>query len=222
LASGRPRHAFLGHQSRTYSLAFSPDGRTLAASSVDAPVYVWDVAGILEPRPRRLSNDELQRDWTALAGADATAAFQAIHRLAAVPKRTLPLLREHLKPVPMPDLKRIRQLIKELDSDAFTERQKAVAELEKCADASASLLRQTIEDKPSLEIRRRLQQILDGLERVPETLRAVRAVEVLELIATPEAVRSIDELAKGAADARLTREAVAARNRLRRASVSAH
>ncbi len=211
LASGRPRHSFIGHQSRTYSLAFSPDGRTLAASSVEAPVYVWDVAGTLEPRPRRLPNEELQCHWTALAGEDAPAAFEAIRRLAAAPKQTLPFLRERLKPVPAPDLPRVRQLVKALDSDVFAERQKAAAELAKHADAAASLLRQTIKDKPSLYVRRTLQQILESLETTPETLRAVRAVEVLESITTPDAVRLIDEMAKGTADARLTREADAAR-----------
>jgi hypothetical protein len=61
-----------------------------------------------------------------------------------------------------------------------------------------------------------LQQILEAQETAPESLRAVRAVEVLEWIATPNARRLLDELAKGADDARLTREAVAARNRIRK------
>jgi WD40 repeat protein len=217
LASGRQRHAFAGHESRIVSLAFSPDGRALAASSADAPVYVWEVAGTLQSEPRRPSNDELQRPWSALAGEDAPAAFQAIRRLAATPEQTLPFLRQHLKPVPEPDSKRIRQLLEMLDSDDFQTRQKAAEDLEKQNDAAASLLRQIIaKEKPSLEVRRRLQQIVENIESKPESLRAVRAVEVLEWIATPEAVRLVGELANGAADARLTHEAAAARNRLRR------
>jgi WD40 repeat protein len=217
LSSGRQRHSFTGHQSRIDAIAFSPDGQTLAASSVDAPVYIWDVAGMIE-RPRRaLSNDELQRCWTALAGEDAPAAFQAIRRLAAVPMQTLPYLREHLKPVSAPDLKRVRRLVEMLDSNGFKERQEAAAALEKQTDAAASILRQILaKEKPSLEVRRRLQQILEAQETAPESLRAVRAVEVLEWIATPNARRLLDELAKGADDARLTREAVAARNRIRK------
>jgi RNA polymerase sigma factor (sigma-70 family) len=216
LASGGQRHSFNGQEDQILALAFSPDGRSLAASSVDAPVFVWDVAGTLEPRPRRLSNDEMQRCWTSLASEDAAVAFQAIRRLAAAPEQTLPLLREHLKPVPAPDRKRVRQLVEALDSADFPTRQKAAEELEKRADAAASLLRQIIaKEKPSLEVRRTLQQILEAMESKPESLRTVRAVEVLEWIATPDAVRLLDELAKGAADARLTREAAAARKRLR-------
>ncbi|MGH7222403.1 MAG: WD40 repeat domain-containing protein, partial [Gemmataceae bacterium] len=217
LASGRQRHAFVGHQSRIVSLAFSPNGRSLAASSVDAPVFVWDVAGTLEARPRHLSNDELQRCWTALAGEDAAKAFQAIRRLAAAPKHTLPFLRQHLKPVPAPDLKRVRQLVDMLDSADFPTRKKSAEDLEKRADGAASTLRQFLaKEKPTLETRQRLQQILEALENKPETLRAVRSVELLEWIGTPDAVRLIDKLAKGAADARLTRETIAAKRRLSR------
>ncbi|MGH7225396.1 MAG: WD40 repeat domain-containing protein, partial [Gemmataceae bacterium] len=217
LASGRRRHSFHGHETAISSLTFSPDRRLLAASSFDAPIYVWDVAGTSEAKQRHLSNDELRRCWTALAGDEAAKAFQAIRRLAAVPKHTLPFLSQHLKPVPAPDRKSVRQLVDMLDSADFPTRQKATKELEKYADGAASLLRQILaKEKPSLEVRRRLQQLLEAQEHRPQALRAVRAVEVLEWIATPDAVRLIDKLAKGAAEARLTREAVAARQRRRR------
>jgi RNA polymerase sigma factor (sigma-70 family) len=217
LSSGRRRHHFVGHESWITSLAFSTDGRKLAAASFDAPVFVWDVLGTIEQVHRSMSQLEMQHCWKALAGDDASAAFQAIRRLAAVPEQTLPFLREHLKPVPAPDQKRIRQLVEMLDSADFPTRQKAVEELEKQNDAAAGLLRQIVaKEKPSLEVRRRLQQIVESIDNKPESLRAVRAVEVLEWIATPDAVRFLNELAGGAADARLTREASAAKRRLRR------
>jgi Tol biopolymer transport system component len=213
--SGRPRHRFVGHESQIQALAFSPDGRTLAASSADAPVYVWDVAGALEPKPHRLSNDELRRCWSDLSKEDAAVAFQAIRRLAAVPEQTVPFLREYLKPVPALDLKRVRQLVEMLDSDNFEKRQKAAEELEKQADAVAPFLRQIlVKEKPSLEVQRRLQQIVEAIQSKPESLRDVRAVEALEWIGTPDAVRLLGELAHGAAEARRTREATAAKRRL--------
>ncbi len=119
--------------------------------------------------------------------------------------------------MPAPDQKRIRQLVDRLDSDDFSTRQKAAEELEKQANSAAGLLRQIMtKEKPSLEVRRRLQQIVEGMESKPESLRSVRAVEVLEWISTPGAVRLIDKLANGADQARLTREANAAKWRLSR------
>jgi hypothetical protein len=215
LASGQKRHTYVGHEGHIYALAFSPEGRSLAASSADAPVYLWDVA--IEQKQRVLPPDELQRDWRLLAGEDAAAAFQAIRRLSAAPEQTVSFLRDHLKPVTKPDLKRVRQLVEALDSPDFAARQKAREELEKQADAGGSLLRQIMDkEKPALEVRRSLQQILEAQAMAPESWRVTRAVEVLEWIATTEANHLLVELANGAPDARLTREAAAAVKRLKR------
>jgi hypothetical protein len=50
----------------------------------------------------------------------------------------------------------------------------------------------------------------------PETLRMLRAVEVLELAGTQEARAVLEALSKGAPEARLTRQAGAALKRLER------
>ena len=51
----------------------------------------------------------------------------------------------------------------------------------------------------------------------PETLRALRAVAVLEDVGTPPARKVLETLAKGSVEARLTQEAKAALARLARA-----
>jgi WD40 repeat protein len=217
-ATGNERWHFGKHRYSVRSGAFSRDGKLLATGSDDTTILIWDLAAAAGmPRQSPLSAKALDALWDALSGDDATKAFQAIHRFATAPEQTLPFLREHLKPVLAPDRKRVRQLVDMLDSDDFQKRQKAAEELAKQADVAAATLRQIMaKEKPSLEVRQRLQQILEGIESKPESLRAVRAVEVLEWIATPEAVRLIDELANGAAEARLTREASAAKRRLAR------
>ena len=60
----------------------------------------------------------------------------------------------------------------------------------------------------------RLLEKLQGPTLDPARLRAVRAVEVLEQIASPEAVALLRRLAEGAPHAGLTREAKAALARL--------
>jgi WD40 repeat protein len=217
LASGRRRHAFAGHAGQIFSVAFSPDGRLLAASSTEAPVFVWDVTGAYGPRRPAPTAAEVGRCWDELAGADAEAAFRAVRRLAAAPAAALPFLRGLLKPVAAAPPERVRRLLAELDGADFAARRRAAAELEQVADVAAPELRKALVASPSAEVRRALKRALDGLATpTPERLRAVRAVEALEWMGTPEASRLLDELARGAAGATLTAEAAASRDRLRK------
>ena len=68
----------------------------------------------------------------------------------------------------------------------------------------------------SAEMRQAVQRLLDRLdEPTSEVLRTIRALEVLEHIATPAARELLAELAKGAPGARLTDEAKASLARLK-------
>jgi len=74
-----------------------------------------------------------------------------------------------------------------------------------------------LEGSPTQEVRRQATRLLDKLATLSgERLRHVRAVEALEYTNTPSARQVLEGLAKGAPEARLTREAIEALERLKR------
>src|SRR5262249_38840410 len=147
----------------------------------------WDLGGRLARPATELKPAELVSRWEELTGADAAKAFQAGQVLQAVPGQALGLLRERLKPVPTADAKRIDRLLADLDSDRFATREQAAAELLKLRNAAESALRRALKANPSAEIRRHVEELLTKLEEA--RLEAIRAVELLEHLATPEARR---------------------------------
>jgi RNA polymerase sigma factor (sigma-70 family) len=213
-ATGRERHRFTGHTGYVNSVAFAPDGRSLAAASAEAPVYVWHVLGLAEAG-RTLTPAGLDQVWTDLAAPDAKLAFQAIRRLAAAPELAIALLKQRLIAAAPIDAKQVHDLIRQLDSERFTERHKAATELEKLGDRATVQLRATLKDATTAEVRQALQRLLDRIDvGTPETLRAFRAVEVLEHIATPAAREHLKTLAGGQPGAEPTVAAAAALKRL--------
>jgi hypothetical protein len=88
--------------------------------------------------------------------------------------------------------------------------------LDHLADRAIPNLQAELATTKSAEVRQAIQRVLDQLdEPTPKVLRTIRAVEVLEHIATPAARDLLAELAKGAPGARLTVEAKASLERLK-------
>src|SRR5262249_8615943 len=153
--------------------------------------------------------------WLDLKGDDAARAYQAIYKLASAPSETVALLSKHLHPVVTPDLKLLNQLIGDLDNDTFATREEATKKLEALAAIAEPALRLALEQSPSAEATRRINQVLAKLGASPtgDRLRYLRSIEGLELIATPEARKLLSKLASGAPGAWLTRDAKGALER---------
>ena len=167
-----------------------------------------------------LDAKDLNAAWNDLAGDDAVKAQQAIWMLAREPRQATAFLSQRLRPAAKLDEARIASLINDLDSDRFSTREQASTELTRLGASAEVLLRKKRAENVSLELRKRIDLLLEKLDVLAplsgEELRYVRAVEALEQTGTREARQLLRTLAKGAENARLTREAKASLQRLDR------
>jgi hypothetical protein len=207
---------------RISGLIYAKGGKILVSVNSDATALVWDVTGAAsrgKPPPQRIGDQELHALWNDLGSTDAAEAYRAMWRLAESAPQVVPFLRARLSPVAVADPKRTAALIKDLGSEQFKVRSQATRELEQLGDAAQTALRATAAADLPLEVRRRVDQLLQALAPPisrPERLRALRAVELLEYLATPQARQMLQALANGLPDALLTREAQASLRRLGR------
>jgi len=100
-AEGKKRGLLRGHQARVWAVAFSPDGTTLATSSLDGTVRLWDTATRLPvvTLPRPLAHSvAFSRDGKLLASAGADPAVHVMEladrRKLRPPGRDLDLLQK--------------------------------------------------------------------------------------------------------------------------------
>jgi hypothetical protein len=208
---------------------FAPDGKSLITGQDDSTILVWKLPTDLWQRhhPKRpASVRELEQWWAALAGADVFQAYAAIWHFVDVPEDALRILSRRLKPtepIPAPSLQRA---LANLDSNQFVVRQAAQKQLAAWQERAEPALRHALTEEPPLEKRHRIERLLATLPTVvksSEQLRYLRAVRVLEYVAlaSPDAsqraaIHLLQKLAAGASEARLTQEAQAALERVKR------
>src|SRR5262249_28547302 len=104
------------------SLAFTPDGRTLAVGYDDTTILLWPLPTPEKGKP--IATGERDTLWLQLASPDVAAAHAAMWRLNDDPKSAGPLLRERLigTPVAADD---VRALVKDLGASDFRKREAA-------------------------------------------------------------------------------------------------
>jgi WD40 repeat protein len=215
IASSQQRTQYEQAQGTLHSLSFSPDGRRIASGSSEGYAFIWDLTGLGTKPAAPLDRGAVAAYWDSLA--DTEKAQNAIWHLTGAPDLAVAQIRRHVRPIPPTDAKAIAGLVAQLDAEDFEVREKASQELERLGELAVETLRKKLEQKPSLEMHRRIETLLerfDGPGLTGEILRSIRAVEVLELIHTPESRALLESLAKGADGSRLTQEARAALARL--------
>jgi WD40 repeat protein len=217
-ATGLLRRRLVGHRATVVALAFLPDGKRLVTASTDNTGLVWDVSLAALAHPVAADPDGL---WADLASTEPAAAHRTLASLAANPVTAVSLLKERLRPAAVPDTATLDRLVADLDSDQFPLREKAASELDRLGATAVAGLRERAAGAQTLEVRRRMGHILEKLDAagIPaQRLRECRALELLEHLGTSEARKVLEQLARGASEADLTRDTQAALRRLEAAS----
>src|SRR5262249_55619455 len=155
---------------------------------------VWDYKKILPKPPAEVKLpvkrlEQLRRD---LWSDDAQKGYLAMRTLARSPGQAVELLSK--APRPAGPAGKLEGWIRELDSEDVEVRENATEELGRSAELAEAALRRAFAGSLPAEARRRVKRLLDRLPAAgphPSTLATVRSLELLEMIATPEARRCI-------------------------------
>ncbi len=213
--------ALAGHSGSVTSVSFSRDGKRLVSAGADTTLVVWDVARWTSRELKQvpLRPGEAAKCWQDMAVYDAANAYAGVLHLVRSPKDAVAFLGQQLRPVQAEDTKEIAPAIAALDSSRYADREQAMLKLQKLGALAVPALEKVLADRPTLEMRRRAELLLARVEAMalrPEWLQAWRAIELLEMLGTPEAVTLLESLAGGVPDAWLTQEAEAALERVRK------
>jgi hypothetical protein len=197
-------------------VSFLPDGRLV---SLGTTATVWQVA--LQPirAGTPVLERELSQKWERLGDPDPEKAWPAMGKLAGMPAEVVDLIRNQVHAVPKLDSKALDRILRKLDADEFKDREAASEELDRLGVPAVPRVKARLAEGASAEVKRRLEVFLaehDRGEPSPDTLRSLRAVEILEAVDTPAARKVLGDLAAGEPTAALTREAAAAVQRVGR------
>jgi hypothetical protein len=138
--------------------------------------------------------------WADVASADPKTFVPAIDSLIDLGEPGVAAIRKRIAPPSRTaeDI-RIAKLIAQLDADAYMDREKATTVLRDLGVAAEPALREARENASSLEVRVRIDKLLDGLKRGSAESdgerRLRRLVEVLELAGGEQARAGLTDIA---------------------------
>jgi hypothetical protein len=209
-ATGRERgHFLLGRRGQTSGVAISADGRFIVSGGSDTSALVWDATrpqtqkAFLCACPVAVDGD-FAAHFKNLAGADAEQAYASMWALRSAPKKAISFLAKQNSLFARTDVRAIERWVRDLDSDTFAERERASQALGLILDEAEPHLKKALQGKPSLELRRRIEALLEERSTGPTSkeLQRLRVIEILEHIAAegtdatrPAAVAVLKKLA---------------------------
>ncbi len=220
--SGRLLHEREAHTGWVWGISLSPDEQKLVSCSVDGRLLLWDLSEVIRPSLKAARLDDAGRKamLDRLASADAGEAFKAVCALACDPD-ALPEIEKRLG-TPRgkgPTAGEITALIEGLDSDDWPTREQASRALAAAGARALPLLKRMLTAPPSPEARKRGERLVSGIdptEMAAEDLEALRGVQALEYLGTPDAEKLLERLSrKKSVGPRLVEEASLALQRMR-------
>jgi HEAT repeat protein len=181
--------------------------RALRAIDPEAISRAWGIRRVAGLRRAELSPREHEECWEQLASSDAAIAYQAVWRLALDGKPAESFLAERLRQATKLDDERIGIWLADLDSRHFAVRRRAEVRLKGLGPSGELEFQKALRGEMSLEKRRRLEQLLETCDpqRSLTALREIRAIDVLEQIATPSALAVLKSLPAGPSESLRTK-----------------
>jgi WD40 repeat protein len=220
-SSGRLVLSGIECKNRVSDVAYDRMGQSCVSGMLDGTALIWSLSPFAYEEARD-GRDETGLDmlWKDLGGEDARRAYEAIWSMSKRPEATVEFLMDRLRAARVEDVRHIRGLIVNLGCESFSKRESAGRKLAEIGVQAEAQLREALAETDSAEVRARVKALLVPLEpgfvRHPESLRAIRAIWVLQRIGTSKAQVLLRGLARGAALVRQTQEAQAALDYLER------
>ena len=216
-ASGQVRRE-IPLESIGQSLCFSPDGTQLAVGTNDSTVLIFDVGESREPLPLIEALHTPDELTDAIRGDSAKRAWDAIRELSTRPEVAIPLIAAKIQPISKlakPTPEQIAAWLVQLDAPAFAVRESASESLKAKGIGFVAELQAAIQTTPSLEVKSRLETLVEHLMKPPlPNVWEARAIELLERIGTADAQTLLAKIAAGEPTHALTQDAAASLKRL--------
>ena len=204
---------------RVAVLAASSEGGSVSYSDGQQSIYLFDVPPrAFDPVEARFDDAPLDRLWTDLGTSNDLRLQMVLKVFRSAPRQTVELIGQKVQPVARELQREVEKLLAKLDDESF-ERQRFTAMMENGrAYQFAPLLKAKLKQLPAGQVHGFFTYMVNEMYegKQPAALAAqLRAVALLEELATKEARDLLERLADGADGARLTTEARAALDRLK-------
>lgn len=180
--AGEQLAKFQGHRAQVTAMKFSVDGSLLASGGRDTTAVIWKIPG--KAGKVQSVGEKMGLLWDDLASENPRKAYLAMAEVLGNPSAAAKFFENRLRATAALEPKLLDGLIGDLDNPTFSARDAATRKLAELGDLAVPALREALIKNSSLELRRRVNTLLDQIDRrpvtAPEQIRAMRAIQVLE------------------------------------------